>query len=64
MKIIKNRLHNQIEDQWLNDSLIIHIESDRFNDINNYAITQRFQKNEKMMRTIVNKLITNIIYHY
>ena len=33
MNIIKNRLRNQIGDQWMNDYLVIYIEKDIFKTI-------------------------------
>ena len=43
MNIIKNRLHNQIGDQWMNDSLVTYIEIDIFKTIECEEIMQRFQ---------------------
>ena len=43
MNIVKNHLHNQIGDQWMNDCLIIYIEKDIFKTISNEEIMQRFQ---------------------
>ncbi|XP_004293075.1 PREDICTED: zinc finger MYM-type protein 1-like [Fragaria vesca subsp. vesca] len=43
MNIVKNRTRDRIGDQWLNDSLIVYLEKDIFNDIDNEAIIQRFQ---------------------
>jgi hypothetical protein len=43
MKIVKNRLHSRMSDQWMNDSFIVYIEKDIFHRINNEAIMQRFQ---------------------
>ena len=43
MNIIKNRLRNQIGDQWMNDSLVTYIEIDIFKTIKCEEIMQRFQ---------------------
>ena len=43
MNIIKNRLRNQIEDQWMNDCLVTYIEKDIFKTIKCEEIIQRFQ---------------------
>ena len=43
MNIIKNRLRNQIGDQWMNDCLVTYIEKDRFKTIKCEEIMQRFQ---------------------
>ena len=43
MNIIKNRLRNQIGDQWMNDSLVTYIEIDIFKTIECEEIMQRFQ---------------------
>ena len=43
MNIIKNRLHNQIGDQWMNDCLVTYIEKDIFKTIKCEEIMQRFQ---------------------
>ena len=43
MNIIKNRLCNQIGDQWINDCLVTYIEKDIFKTINCEEIIQRFQ---------------------
>ena len=42
MNIIKNRLRNQIEDQWMNDCLVTYIEKDIFKTIKCEEIMQRF----------------------
>ena len=42
MNIIKNRLCNQIGDQWMNDCLITYIEKDIFKTIKCEEIMQRF----------------------
>ena len=43
MNIIKNRLCNQIGDQWMNDCLVTYIEKDIFKTIKYEKIIQRFQ---------------------
>ena len=43
MNIIKNRLRNQIGDQWMNDCLVTYIEKDIFKTIKWEEIIQRFQ---------------------
>ena len=42
MNIIKNRLRNQIRDQWINDCLVTFIEKDIFKTIKCEEIMQRF----------------------
>ena len=43
MNIIKNRLCNQIRNQWMNDCLVTYIEKDIFNTIKCEEIMQQFQ---------------------
>ena len=43
MNIIKNRLRNQIGNQWMNDCLVTYIEKDIFKTIKCEEIMQRFQ---------------------
>lgn len=43
MNIVKNRLHNRMGDQWMNDCLVTYIEKDIFKTISNEKIMQRFQ---------------------
>ena len=43
MNIIKNRLRNQIGEQWMNDCLVTYIEKDIFKTIKCEEIMQRFQ---------------------
>ena len=43
MNIIKNRLRNQLGDQWMNDCLVTYIEKDIFKTIKCEEIMQRFQ---------------------
>ena len=43
MNIIKNRLRNQIGDQWMNDCLVTYIEKYIFKTIKCEEIIQRFQ---------------------
>ncbi|KAH1234100.1 hypothetical protein GmHk_09G026391 [Glycine max] len=49
MKIVKNRLCNQLRDAWMNDCLVTYIEKDVFNKIDNELIIHRFQ-NMKIRR--------------
>ena len=43
MNIVKNRLRNQMGDQWMNDQLLVYVEKDIFDSIDNYTIVQHFQ---------------------
>jgi hypothetical protein len=43
MSIVKYRLRNRMEDEWMNDCLITYIEKDIFKIISNEEIMQRFQ---------------------
>ena len=43
MNIIKNRLRNQIGDQWMNNCLVTYIEKDIFKTNKCEEIMQRFQ---------------------
>ncbi|XP_030505402.2 uncharacterized protein LOC115720392 [Cannabis sativa] len=43
MNIVKNQMRNKMGDQWLNDSLTVHLEKDVFNAIDNELIIHRFQ---------------------
>ncbi|KAL5571482.1 hypothetical protein UlMin_021079 [Ulmus minor] len=43
MNVVKNRLRNRMEDQWMNDILLVYIERDIFNKLDNELIMQRFQ---------------------
>ena len=43
MNIIKNRLRNQIGDQWMNDCLITYIEKNIFKTIKCEEIMKQFQ---------------------
>ena len=52
MNIIKNRLCNQIGDQWMNDCLVTYIEKDIFKTIKCEEIMQRFQNIKKSLRAI------------
>ncbi|XP_028109289.1 uncharacterized protein LOC114307990 [Camellia sinensis] len=40
----KNRLWNQMSDEWMNDSLVVYIERNIFDGIDNDTIMERFQK--------------------
>ena len=55
MNIIKNRLRNQIGDQWMNDCLVTYIEKDIFKTIKCEEIMQRFQ-NMKNCRGQLSKI--------
>ena len=55
MNIIKNRLHNRIGDQWMNDYLVTYIEKDKFKTIKSEKIMQRFQ-NMKNCRGQLSKI--------
>ena len=52
MKIVKNRLHSRMSDQWMNDILIVYKEIDIFRSIDNEVIMQWFQN----MKTRRNQL--------
>jgi hypothetical protein len=43
MSIIKNRLQNQMGNEWLNDCLVTYIEKDTFVGIENEKIIKYFQ---------------------
>ena len=43
MNIIKNWLHNQMGDQWINDCLVTYIDKNIFKTIECEKIIQRFQ---------------------
>ena len=43
MNIIKNRLHNQMGDQWIHDCLVTYIEKDVFKTIECEEIIKQFQ---------------------
>ncbi|KDO42414.1 hypothetical protein CISIN_1g042881mg, partial [Citrus sinensis] len=43
MNILKNRLRSRMEEQWMNDSLVVYIEKDLFNNIDNEVVMQRYQ---------------------
>ncbi|KAL4572380.1 hypothetical protein LXL04_019154 [Taraxacum kok-saghyz] len=46
MKIVKTRLRNKIEDQWMNDCLVTYIEKEVFQSVENESILNRFQDME------------------
>ena len=50
MNIIKNRLCNQIRDQWMNDCLVTYIEKDIFKTIKCEEIMQLFQNMKNRRR--------------
>lgn len=43
MSIIKDRLHNRMGDQWMNNCKIVYVEKDVFLNINNEIIIQQYQ---------------------
>ncbi|KAJ0969666.1 hypothetical protein J5N97_022543 [Dioscorea zingiberensis] len=43
MHFVKTKLRNRIGDQWLNDSLVVYIEKEIFDNIDNEVIMRRFQ---------------------
>ena len=55
MNIIKNRLRNQIGNQWMNDCLVTYIEKGIFKTIKCEEIMQRFQ-NMKNRREQLSKI--------
>ena len=55
MNIIKNRLHNRIGDQWINDCLVTYIEKNIFKTIEYEKIMQQFQ-NMKNRRGQLSKI--------
>lgn len=44
MKIVKNRLCNRMDDEWLNDSLIVYNEKYIFSNLSNDCIMNYYQK--------------------
>ena len=52
MKYIKNELHNQMGDQWMNDYLVVYIEKDVACTIDNEIIMQRFQNMKTRKRQL------------
>ena len=52
MKYIKNKLHNRMGDQWMNDCLIVYIEKDVACSIDNETIIQRFQNMKTRKREL------------
>jgi len=52
MNIIKNRLHNQIKDQWMNDCLVTYIEKDIFKTIECEETKQQFQSMKNRRRQL------------
>ncbi|KAL7233566.1 hypothetical protein ACSBR1_017229 [Camellia fascicularis] len=57
MKFIKNRLRNQMGDQWLNDCLVTYIEKDVFDSVDNELIMQRFQNMKSRRESPLTELI-------
>ncbi|XP_052177536.1 uncharacterized protein LOC127791592 [Diospyros lotus] len=43
INIVKDRLHNRMGDQWMNDSLVVYVEKEIFSKIDNEVIIQRYQ---------------------
>ena len=52
MNIIKNRLRNQIGDQWMNDCLITYIEKNIFKTIKCEEIMKQFQNMKNRWRQL------------
>ncbi|XP_050945517.1 uncharacterized protein LOC127150867 [Cucumis melo] len=44
MNVVKTRLRNRMEDQWMNDCLIAYIEKDLLDKLDNKLIMDRFQR--------------------
>lgn len=42
MNVMKTDFHNKMEDKWMNDSLVIHIQREIFANIDNEVILQHF----------------------
>ena len=53
MKFIKNRLSNQMVDQWMNDCLVTYIKTDVFDSIDNEVIMKRFQNIKTLLCTFL-----------
>lgn len=43
MKTLKTYRHNQIGDEWLNDSMMVFNENATFTKVNNEAVLQNYQ---------------------
>jgi hypothetical protein len=43
LHVVKSRLRNRMGDKWMNDSLIVYIEKNIFDEIDNEVIVKRFQ---------------------
>jgi hypothetical protein len=43
MHVVNNRLQNRMGDKWMNDSLVVYIEKNIFDEIDNEVIMKRFQ---------------------
>ncbi|KAH9737433.1 TTF-type domain-containing protein [Citrus sinensis] len=43
MNILKNRLRSRMGEQWMNDSIVVYIEKDLFNNIDNEVVMQCYQ---------------------
>ena len=42
MHVVKSRLRNRMGDKWTNDSLVVYIEKNIFDEIDNDVIMKRF----------------------
>ena len=64
MKIVKNRLHNWMGDQWMHNTLIVNIEKYIFNTITNDDIIYRFQNMKNVLNSnifLFNKYDNNYV---
>ena len=43
MHVVKGRLQNRIKNKWMDDSLIVYIEKNIFDEIDNEVIIKWFQ---------------------
>ena len=43
MHIVKSKLQNRMRNKWMNDSLVVYIEKDIFDQIDNEVIMKWFQ---------------------
>ena len=53
MKLIKNRLRNKIEDEFLADCMIIHIERELSDSIDNESIISEFYSMKKRRAQLI-----------
>ena len=44
MNIVKNPLRSRIDDQWMNENLIVYIETNIIDTIDNNTVMQYFQR--------------------